>query len=346
MMEKNVYLLIPDLHMGNIKAANRKDYRREQINVQQCMLNIAVKYKLEDCNVITLFLGDIFHNSYKDVNNALVDKEFITMWRQRVGECFVCMGNHEFTYYKANPFYTCLSEIESERVRSLGRLTQPTGLVNTLRVVDELHDGNTHFYFNHFGTGIFHPTLDGINIGLFHQELVDYSMKDFGEWTSDYKDFDASGIFSGYDYAFLGHMHMIYGVWKSKGTVLAYLGSLGRTKENEISDTSLERNIPAVIVEDGVFVGIEDNKFNLLDRESCIHEGVIVDTKVKNELKEVVNDARQYQPNAERPVDGVRQHFVELPRCLKMVDDLLVNDFDDRFTELERMCLNNGYRAD
>lgn len=342
-MGKNVYLLITDLHLGNIKAANRIDYRKEQVHIESELLKVALKYKSQGLNVISLFLGDIFHNSYKDVNEALADREFITMWKEKAGESYVCMGNHEFTYYKANPFYSCLSEIASERVMSTGRIVQPNGLINTLQVVDRLDDGEVHFYFNHHGTGVYRPETDGINIGLFHQDLLDRSMESFGEWTSGYLDFDTTGTFGGYNYAFLGHMHMVYGVWKSRGTVLVYLGSLGRTKENEINDNNLERNIPAVIVNDGRFMQIDNNKFNLLSRSECIREGVIVETKVKNEVRDAIKVARNYSPVAERPLDGVKQFFIDNPRRIKIIEESLVNGKDEIFTELERKCRDAGY---
>ena len=99
-MSKNVYLIIPDVHLGNISSANRINYRAEMEYVQGEMLKIAAKYKSEGYAIKTLFLGDIFHNSYKSVTEALIDYSFLQAWRNKVGECFSVIGNHELTYYK------------------------------------------------------------------------------------------------------------------------------------------------------------------------------------------------------------------------------------------------------
>lgn len=340
-MAKNVYLVIPDLHLGNLVTNNRKSYRDEMIAAEMELLKIAIHYKQENYNVITMFLGDIFHNSYKDVTEALIDKDFISNWRLKVGEVYTVMGNHEFTYYRANPFYTLIHSIESESVRRISnRVYTPLGTTNVVRVIDNLTDGEVSFYFNHFGTGIA-PTDNKVNIGLFHQELVDPQIRaemenKLGKQIySKVTDLDNSQILSQYTYCFFGHMHTIYGVWKSGNTYLSYLGSLGRTNETEVRNDFLERNVPAIIVNDGIFERIEDNFFNLLSRGESVVEEVVTRVRKEREVTAELKELRSYVPLNDSPIKNVRTLFAEEPQVLRILDDLKNSDLDSRMLNIK-----------
>lgn len=175
-MAKNVYMIVTDLHFGNIAASSRLNYRKEVEFVKCKLLETAIKYRSNGCTVKMLLLGDIFHGSYRDVTDALVDFSFFTMWREKIGEIYTVLGNHELTYYKANPFYALINKMESEAVQKIiNKVWTPLGLSNTIRVVDKLEDGNVDFYFNHSSTAVQSVSVndDKVAIGLFHQDLID-----------------------------------------------------------------------------------------------------------------------------------------------------------------------------
>lgn len=341
-MAKNAYLVITDLHFGNLVTTTRVNYRDENFDVMKKLLNIAVKYRQRGYVVTALLLGDVFHNSYKDVTEALLDKDFFNLWKLKIGDIYTVMGNHEFTYYRANPFYTAIASIESERVnRVSNKIWTPVGTMNVFRVVDELKDGEVTFYFNHYNTGVQQPHGD-VNIGLFHQELLDPQIANEVRFSSNKlnwtkkTELENSGILSGYRYCFLGHMHTVYGVWKAGDTYLQYLASLGRTNETEVGNNFLERNVPAVIVEDGKFIAVEDNFITLLPREDCIVEEVITRNHEKYEEQKEVKVLRNYIPYGDDPMENIEKIFREDAGILEIIHDLSVSEEDSRIRNIKR----------
>lgn len=348
-MGRTVYLIITDLHLGNLVTATRRNYRNEVAVVEAQLIKIAARYKQQGYNVVALMLGDIFHNSYKDVTEALTDKDFIGLWRLKVGEIYTVMGNHEFTYYKANPFYSTLSRIEAESVsRILNKVWTPLGMSNTIRVVDRLEDGDVVFHFNHYGIDVLEPEAGKTNIGLFHQDLVDYQIVHqireennrnfFGKAT----ELEQNGTLRGYQYCFFGHIHTIYGVWKAGDVYLHYLASLGRTNEGEVRDDFLERNVPGVIVEDGKFVEVEDNFIQLATREETIQEELVRRNHKKYEEQKEVRMLRHYAPLGDDPMENLREIFREEPGVLQIMEELRSADEDQRFLSLRRRMRGMG----
>lgn len=341
-MSSTVYLIIPDLHLGNIMAANRINYRAEMEFVQGELLKIAIKYKKQGYTVKTLFLGDIFHHSYKNVTEALTDYSFLQAWFNKVGECYTVLGNHELTYYKANPFYNAIRSIDSESVIKIkNKVWTPLGSLNVLNVVDELHDGEVGFYFNHFGTGIHECKDDKIKIGLFHQDIIDSSIVNATgsagrriDWLKPVE-LEKHGILDDYDYCFFGHLHTVYGVWKTEKTFLVYLASLGRTNETEVKNDFLERNIPGVIVNDGVFKGIEDNVITLMKREDCISEEIVRIMKTTYEEAKERIGLRDYLPMNDTPVNNIKRLFIEQPEIVRILEDLENAEVDSRYNEIQ-----------
>ena len=315
-MAKNAYMIITDLHFGNIAASTRLDYRKEIEFVKCRLLENAIKYKNDGYNVKTLLLGDVFHGSYRNVTDALIDISYFTMWREKIGELYSVLGNHELTYYKANPFYVLLSKMESERVQKImNKVWTPLGLSNVFRVMDNLKDGEVVFYFNHYGTGIQVPDGSSEAIGLFHQDIIDPLIIDEmrKKYNSEYygasRELDRLQVLSDYKHCFFGHIHTAYGVWQTGKTYLHYLASLGRTNEREVNDSMLERNVPCVLIEDGKLLTIEDNFIILPERKECISESNVMLNQQEYGLRKEVKNLRDYVPVDDNPVKDVQTLF-------------------------------------
>lgn len=317
-MAKNVYMIVTDLHFGNIAASSRLNYRKEVEFVKCKLLETAIKYRSNGCTVKMLLLGDIFHGSYRDVTDALVDFSFFTMWREKIGEIYTVLGNHELTYYKANPFYALINKMESEAVQKIiNKVWTPLGLSNTIRVVDKLEDGNVDFYFNHSSTAVQSVSVndDKVAIGLFHQDLIDPAIVEemknrYGnEYYGLTRELDNAYELTGYNHCFFGHIHTAYGIWKAGDVYLHYLASLGRTNEREVNDSMLERNIPCIVVEDDRFVAIEDNFVVLPDRKTCISESNVIENRQEYQERKTVRELRDYVPIADDPVSDVKALF-------------------------------------
>jgi hypothetical protein len=330
----------------NIQA--RYDYRKEINQAFEQLVKVIVKYKKIGVKVHLIWMGDIFHGSYKDVFEATAANNLIIRIKQAVDEMYGVMGNHEFSFYKDNPFWTLISEMKSLKVRKmLNRIWQPRGTMDVLNVVDEIVDGEVRFIFNHFGTGVERPQVDGtINIGLFHQDLYAKAIAedmhitkgmDIFEHAPLY--FDKSTVLHGYDYAFFGHMHKLYGQWdyvcdKTEYlTRLWYLASLGRTNHTEVNNLYLERNIPAILVTDGKLVEVQDNKFNLMTREECVNEeSVVVNQEIRKKTIEKKEFAT-YVPVVDDPIENIRIGLMQQPAFLTLFDELLGNSHSN--AELE-----------
>ncbi|MEY8333095.1 metallophosphoesterase [Lachnospiraceae bacterium 47-T17] len=341
-MGKNAYLIVSDMHNFYRNLANRIDYREEMRIVEDELLSIAVKYKTDGYNVIMILLGDVFHNSYNDVFKAILDSSFFIMWDRLFGKIYSVIGNHELTYYSSNPFYTLVDSIESQKVQNIMNKTwQPLGLMPVITVPDELRDGNVVFHFNHYSTPISKSENGRINIGLFHQEIINKQIITLMEQQlqtyvfANPVDFDGLDVFDGYAYCFFGHMHKAYGVFKTEnGCILAYLASLGRTNVGEVLDTFLERNVPAVLVSDGDLVCVESNKFSLQKRSECVNEAAVEKAHETYEIQQQKKALKRYIPASDDPVDNLKSRFMGNAEVIMLIDELRANDMDTKGIEL------------
>ena len=260
------------------------------------------------------------------------------------------VGNHEFSYYRDNPFWTLFQNLESDKIKEvISKSWEPAGLLDLVRVVDILEDGEVCFHFNHHPCKIGLPKPNKINIGLFHKDLcckaiIDDMKMNLGLdiWDEHMLNFDKSRLLDGYDYAFFGHMHKIYGVWNFTNdvsnykTVLYYLASLNRPNHSEVQNNFLERNIPAVIVDNGKFIGVEDNKFNIKRREESVNDLIVKQQQEvyqeRKERKELVT----YLPETDNPIANIQVALSSLPSLLAVFNTYI----DEDTTQVEHDLLN------
>lgn len=273
-MSKNAYLLLSDLHYYPTLIA-RKNYQLELLEVFNIVICLSNNYRKRNYNVFLIFLGDIFHRGIKQTPNALTALTLFNYVCSFFDKVFSLIGNHEFSYYDDNPFWYLISEIEDTSILNLKNLImQPKGLKNTFNIVDKIEDGNTAIIMNHYNLPI-KPAMPNkkVNIGLFHQDIG--SIKLGKMWTS-FEDIETSSKLDGYDYCFLAHLHDIYGKFEVNSKLIAYfLSTFGRTNHLEIDDNKLERNIPAILINDGNFIRIEDNYLFLKSRVDALDLGQI-----------------------------------------------------------------------
>lgn len=342
-MAKSAYLLVSDLHMHVKQKENRFNYAAEIDDVCKKIVDVGMKYKEAGYNVVMLLLGDVFDRSYNDVFGAVQGNNFFVLWSMLFGKIYACMGNHEFSFYKSNPFYTLVTDIESDKVRGkMNSVWTPRGVLPVIRVVDYLEDGDTSFYFNHYGTSISTGNLNKINIGLFHQDLackqVLQDMRDkFGENTFGVEaKLEDYNFFDGYQYCFFGHNHKLYGTWRlDNGCYLSYLASLGRPNVTEVNDNALERDIPAILVEDGSFVRAENNKITLMSRKECVREDVVTKQQEVYEVRKEFVQAKTHFVGNQEPLENLRSYYCDNPYMLTILEGLLSGGVDEIALELK-----------
>lgn len=341
-MAKNVWLIVSDLHLYYKNLSSRIDYVGEMRDVRRELIEIASQYKRQGYRVNLLLLGDVFHRSYSNTFISSYDNNFFVMWDRVFGECYSVIGNHELHYYSANPFFTLVKSIDSKKVTGIkSDVWSPQGLLPTIKVVDRLEDGEVVFHFNHYGTRVSEPEEGKINVGLFHQDVYNDKIIQIAEeeagriWKSEHPvSLDCT---KGYKYCFFGHMHKLYGIFKTEDDgYLYYLASLGRTNSSEVIDTGTERCIPAVVVEDGKLIRVDENKIELPDRDVCLREEVVEDSKEKYELQKLRTEARSYSPLDDDPVEGMRCYFSNDQIALEVIDGLLENPIDELGESIRR----------
>lgn len=283
-MAKNVYLLVTDLHIG-FKKPNRKNYLGEVMNAMSDIMNIADKYS--DCGkLVLILLGDVFDNGVTDASEAMQLLEVFRYFCKPFNEVYAVVGNHEITFAKNNPFWFLTQSIEDTNLLNIKRFIQPRGLSDTINIVDTITDGNVKIYFNHFGIKAKTPKGQGTHIGLFHQNV---GSNEICKMWGTFDDVEEADYIQSYNYCFFGHMHLAKGKYflnKSHTCLGEWLGTIGRTKINEVLDDSLSVNIPALCVTDGELVCIEDNFINLGSSSDCIN---FEELEISNKNKELIN---------------------------------------------------------
>lgn len=349
MMGTNAYHIVTDLHDSNKEKENRFDYPGEINDVKEQIVRVGFNSREQGYTPILILLGDVFDNSFQDPDSATIANNFWILAKRLFKEIYVVVGNHETTYYKANPFYTLISEIKSAKVRGIvNKVWTPKGLANTFNVVDVVEDGDVVFHFNHHGTPISRPTNGKTNIALYHQdivckELIEAMRNQYGTdiFDTGTLEFSHTDLFDGFVYNFFGHMHKIYGTWEFVNektmakSMLCYLGSLGRPNVTEVDNKFLERNIPVVLVEDGKLVGVLDNKFQLRSRTVCVQEAVVEKNKVKYEEMKILKRERAYVPVGDDPMENLVQRCITDGLCSEVLSGLRKFDIDPIGAELQ-----------
>lgn len=345
---KNAYLITSDLHKSGKNKANRINYVKEVEYVEDKLIEIANSYRNQGFNVIRLSLGDEFDTSYREVNTAMIHLTESIRLSKKFNKTYVTVGNHELTYYKNNPFWYLVNRIDStsiQKSRKTGWV--PKGVTTNLNVVDRLVDGEVEFLFNHYGSGIRLADPNFKTIGLFHQDVVfrnvlDEAKNKYGnifELDEDtmvkkhnYVYLDNNSVLKDYQKCYYGHHHMLYGRWEDEdNTEHNYLASLGRTTHREVRDDFLERNVPVVLVEDGILTDVQDNYFNLMSRELCVKEELVKIAEEKYERSKEVQAIKKYNGSSDDPLKNVKDSLND--STMSFIIDCIVSGIPDTYLQ-------------
>lgn len=292
-MAKVAYLQVTDLHIDYNKA-NRVNYFNEILTSLTDIIAISESYKKKGYITKLILLGDVFDGSISNSSDAMQAIEILRYLCSNFTETFAVVGNHEITYAKDNPFWFLVPEIADASLANARRYLQPRGLDTVIKVVDQLDDGDTHFYFNHYGVAPKVPSMSGVRIGLFHQNV---GSNDICKMWGTFDNVEDASYIQAYSYCFFGHMHKAKGKYylNEAHTCLGeWLGTIGRTKVDEVDANDLEVNIPTVLVCDGCFCGIEDNPIYLQPPAVCIDFERL---RASQKTNEVVQARKEFASN-------------------------------------------------
>lgn len=331
-----VFLVVSDLHLSGQQKENRFSYDKELQHVFKQILFLIEKYRKQNAKVYIIFLGDLFDRSYKTPAKYGIDSSIFYFLKEKVDGMFVTIGNHELNFYINNPFWTCVNSIDSVKLnRILTKNTQPLGYINLFTVVDSLEVYDSIFHFNHFSCEDSIPISEKVNFGFYHKPFYSKELQKDAEMRqvpSIFLDSSAANIDTvlKYDYVFLGHMHWLYGIWKHEYTTIYGLASLGRPHKDEVSDTFLERNIPAIIFKNERFTNIENNFFHVFSREQSVICEIDEKQKEAYSVKKTIQRAKQYISYSDNPIENIKTFIASEPRLLALFEKLIQNVEDDQ----------------
>ena len=356
-MSKIAYTIVSDLHLYYRNKRNRSAYLDEGTEILRSIERIGQNYIAKGFTPYLLLLGDISDNSFKGtVAPVHFNNEFIRL-KKTFNQIYSVVGNHETSYYKDNPFWSLFTEIPSNRMKhGINSTWIPQGVLQIVNIVDELHDGEVHLYFNHYNAGIIHPNTSGVNIGLFHKNIVPKEITQIMKtsygldvWDDAYGSFKPSTELRGYNICFFGHNHKAYGKFKwvsdfnsEEQMTLYYLASLLRPNHTEVQDNFLERNIPAVIVEDGVFKTVENNLISLRKRSDSVKETVVLLEQEQRKILKSRREQFQHLAETDNPIENIRTALSRDPKALSLFESILANDDADTVALLKRkeLCMD------
>ena len=339
---KNAYVIVTDTHFTYRNKPNRHNYLGEIDFVKSKIDEIGLNYLARGYNPILVFLGDVYDNSYKDVTKALIEQDEMYNRKQTIyNRMFSVFGNHDLHFPKNNPFWTLVSK-DSISVENLPTTRfNPLGDVGILEVVDRIVDGNVVLNFNHYSSSILQPIPNKINIGLFHQDIVcspainSAVNKGLNPYQSEAIMLDDKDVLTGYDYSFFGHFHKYYGVWEiDGGRKIYYLGSLVRPNHEEVSDNYLERNIPAILVEDGEFKSVENNLFNLPSRKDSVIEVLVKEQQEKRKKAKEKKILLEHELFNESLIESIKLTFNDAIYS-EIIDSMVKREEDAYYSTLK-----------
>ena len=281
-MARNAYLVLPDLHYA-VSKEHRVNYLSEVLFVLNQVDSVREKYIKKGYNVHLILLGDVIDSSIRNPEDAMRCQNLFRFYASLFSSVSCVVGNHEITYSVSNPFWFLVSSIDDEALKQLPKPLQPQGISPVFSIPATLQDGEVTFYFNHYGTSPKTPEHDGISIGLFHQNIGSNSIcKMYGEFI----DVEEASFVHTYNYSFFGHMHLAYGEYSLTATdncICSWLGTCVGTNVTEVEELGAEFNIPAILVEQGLFSKIERNTVKRKSPRDCIDYTKLTVTRSLNE---------------------------------------------------------------
>lgn len=301
-IDKIAHFNIPDLHIFH-KLANRYDYNAEIISIIERVGLTVSRYRSQGYKCISLLNGDVAHKgSARDHLNDY-STQGIKLLLSFFDENYLNMGNHEFSYYKNNPIFKFIKNIEDRRITLNYPHLNCSSLVDDLRVVPILEYEDFEIVFTPYK---YLPVRGTKKIShlVMHDDLV--SNHAFNKLSTEMPEYKMKRVFVGegeFDYIYCGHSHMIRETWEHGSTTVYNLSSLGRSNVNEVNDDFRHRIIPVIISEGGYFKEVVEEVITLHKRADIVDEEkleksrlVYKNTKERKEVRESLAISQTLNP--------------------------------------------------
>lgn len=224
-------LLIPEPHLRDSRIVSMKDYPNQ---IKTIFLQ-AIKIGLENEIDALIIPGDVFDRKNKDDRESLFYYQLFLSLSESF-DIYSCLGNHELTYQTM--FWDLVTSVPKNF--SSKRPAQPRGLREVIKIRDQIEIEGVKIDFIHYGGHV----MDG-DIAITHNDYSNAIIRKTQCVDNGYLDFIKCAKVDElmkYKYSFIAHMHTFVGDYTfENGNRLIHLGSLGRTKINEVSNNFLKR---------------------------------------------------------------------------------------------------------
>lgn len=268
---KIAHFNIPDIHAFH-SLANRYDYNAEIVSIIERLGRMVKKFKMQGYTCISLLNGDVAHRgSSKDTLNDFAFQA-IKLLLSYFDENYLNVGNHELSYYKNNPVFKFIKEIEDTRLLQVYPHLKCSSLTEDLRVVPRLEYEDFEIVFTPFA---FNPIRGDKKYShlVMHDDLVsDHSFNKLATEMPEYKMRRKYVKESEFDFIYCGHSHLIRETWQHGDTTVYNLSSLGRSNVNEVNDSFRHRIIPVILSENGYFKEVVEETITLHKRVDIVDE--------------------------------------------------------------------------
>lgn len=340
--DKAKVFIITDMHIWDKQIGANINYVNEIKKYATDILHMIEREEVgEDEEKIVVFLGDIFHREFNQVQESLWWIGWFLELRMECDRVFTVMGNHELTYYKNNLFWHMVNYIKSEKVNSIvDRAVTARGRLNLIEVWDDFVVGGFRFKMFHNRCGFSRGKTDLPSIGLFHEAVLEEEISsvmrskglDLKEKYLDRYYLRNLDVFENMKYAYLGHMHTAYGEFLVETDIgneleLNYLGSIGRTNSAEVV-SGTERCVPILKI-NGDEISEEKYRFQLED--NVLDLEIRDESKEKYEMKKNLLEITKKDILMESPVGNVRKILSESKASsIGLLEDLLMGSIAQR----------------
>ena len=284
LIERVCYIVVTDLHLNSHKQ-NRYNYFIECLDVIDQIKQIALSIHAKEKNLI--LLGDEVDRGKTSVDAYDKVLQLLKYLINDFNKTYLVMGNHSKSYSKHNPIYSFIHSFETDTVKSWN--VKPLALVPEIEVLDRIEFKDVEFVFRHYGSNT-QMISDKVGILFMHDNL--YPQEE--EHRITYAHNKYIHPIDKFDFIFNGHLHTIRTQWTLGKTQIHNLGSLLRTKAEEVFDSDLVRQIPIIYLEDGYLDTIKMEKITLPPKEIVYKEDEYQEQHEKYILKKDLNEYKEY----------------------------------------------------
>lgn len=278
------FMLLQDLHLA-VQKENRFHYDEECFSVL-ARLGAISKYYREERNfteVNGISLGDLVDGSNKVRSRYVAVQQQIKVLLSYFDKFYLNFGNHEITYYKDNPVYSFIADIQHPDILFKFPQLHCESIFNEILTPEYLEFANLEIVFRGWETNT-KPHTDKKSIMLLHEALLDEcGISDVYQATSYLPEVYTLSNDS-VEEVYCGHVHTVISDWELMGIKVHNLGSLLRTSILEISDYSRERPIVVLLFDNNNnYIGKECQTIILHERQLIVDENSVVKSQIQRE---------------------------------------------------------------